>query len=545
VIGNRPNSLGTWSLTMTVNEALIRKEFREHRQQLIPLSAFVSGFLLLALPFGASTVLDAFYLFIALYYPALAGLFVATRIATGERTAGTLEFGKALPVPLESVARIRLFTGLLVCAAPILLATILVGVIELLTGNTALPDDRMASGVMRGQMQSLHVGPFGAIVYTGVISTVSTILVYIWSCVASVGRQNETRAGVASVFMLALWLVFSVVTIVGLQKARLFLDWPRPLLIAVINGFGPGAGLGLSEITFTFNQIRGLEMVVFAHIVVVLIQAKVLRFLIGRFCKNYGRDRRPALSGGVLSVRRPGIRERLAAATDKVVTFNPRIRSRIGALVWKQFRETLPVGLTGLCLIVGLAVLSGFGRNLMAQGFVTVGWMVALLFGVGAFATDLQDGVREFRMSRPTRPARWFMTQFFAGFGLFVGFVYLPFFALFALSIGVITSSRHGVVDVPTYFGSVLLMHAVTYSLAVAFCWLFRQRVHAGFFAGLASMGIILLPTLQAPDLFDLWDVAALASTRREYFVFLSVTFGTIAVASISACLSASFERFR
>ncbi|MFT5322739.1 MAG: hypothetical protein ACI8P0_000580 [Planctomycetaceae bacterium] len=528
---------------MTVNEALIRKEFREHRQQLIPLSAFVSGFLLLALPFGASTVLDAFYLFIALYYPALAGVFVATRIATGERTAGTLEFVKALPVPLESVARIRLFTGLLVCAAPILLATILVGVIELLTGNTAFPDDRMASGVMHGQMQSLHVGPFGAIVYTGAISTVSTILVYIWSCVASVGRQNETRAGVASVFMLALWLVVAVVTIVGFQKARLYFDWPRPLLIAVINGFGPGAGLGLSEITF--NQNRGPGMVVFAHIVVVLIQAKVLRFLIGRFCRNYGHDRRPALSAGALSVRRPGIRERLAAATDKVATFNPRIRSRIGALVWKQFRETLPVGLAGAFLIVVLAVLSGFGRNVMAQGLVTVGWMVALLFGVGAFATDLQDGVREFRMSRPTRPARWFMTQFVAGFGLFVGFVYLPFFALFAFSIGVITSSRHGVVDVPTYFGSVLLMHAVTYSLAVAFCWVFRQRVHAGFFAGLASMGIILLPTLQAPDLFDLWDVAALASPRHEYFVFLSVTFGTIAVASIAACLSARFERLR
>jgi hypothetical protein len=66
-------------------------------------------------------------------------------------------------------------------------------------------------------------------------------------------------------------------------------------------------------------------------------------------------------------------------------------------------------------------------------------------------------------MSRPTRPARWFLTQFSAGFGLFLGFVYLPFLAMFAVSSGIITSRRDGVVDVSAFFVSVLLMHGVTY----------------------------------------------------------------------------------
>jgi ABC-type transport system involved in multi-copper enzyme maturation permease subunit len=269
---------------MTVNEALIRKELREHRQLLILLSGFVSGVTLLSLPFGPSCVLDVYYLFVALYYSALAGLFVATRIAIGERNAGTMDFVRALPVSLTTFARIRLFIGGLVCAAPIVLATTLVAVTVLCTGNSAVPGDRMANGVMHGQMQSLNTGPFGAVIYTGILSTVSTLLVFIWSCVASVGRQNEARAGVASVCALIFWLIATMGTIVGLQRVKVF-DWLGCLLIAVVTGCGPGVGLGLSEITFNHN--RGIGLIVFSHIVVMLIQANILRILVNRFCNGY------------------------------------------------------------------------------------------------------------------------------------------------------------------------------------------------------------------------------------------------------------------
>jgi hypothetical protein len=280
---------------------LFRKELREHRQQLVVLSAFVVGVLLLAWPFGASTVLDVFYLFIALYYPALAGLFVATRVATGERTAGTREFVRSLPVALPTVAGIRLTTGLVVCAAPILLATMVVGIIELCSGNTAIPIDRIAQIVMGGQMSSLHVGPLGAVVYTGVLSTVSTVLVFLWSCVASVRQPNETRAGVASVCVLTLWLILSVTAILVMQnfKSSPWLTFP---VIVTVAGLGPGAGLGLSKITS--NSSAGTGLVVFSHLMVVLIQACVLTIVVRRFCNDYGNDRNVPVAGDEAPERR-------------------------------------------------------------------------------------------------------------------------------------------------------------------------------------------------------------------------------------------------
>ena len=69
--------------------------------------------------------------------------------------------------------------------------------------------------------------------------------------------------------------------------------------------------------------------------------------------------------------------------------------------------------------------------------------------------------------------------------------------------------------------------------------------MYAVFFAGLASLGVILSPTLLASDLFDLGDMATMDSSRIEYFVSLCVASGTIAVASVTAYLSWHFERLR
>ncbi len=372
-----------------IDRALVQKEWSEHSRKIAALSLILLGICAAALPFGVSALLDVFYLFVALYYPILGGTFLAMRIVAGERADGTDGFIDSLPVSPRRYALIRLLMGALSCCVPIAAAGLFV--VACVAVGPSLPGDAMARGVMTRVMGALDASEAAATAVVAGISTLSTFSVYVWTGVFGLGAASENAAGARAVVVLFIAAMIALVTYV------------IPGDPAVWNAPGPAGGLALLELlknyqpeqNVTWGTLRG-DMLLFLKLSLAFAaHVAVLTYLVRHWIRHY-----PSFSAEAVGwetqlwnrflARRKSVRS-VEQFKHKPANHPYRIarRSIHTALAWKQSRESLPTGLVALGISMMIGLLSGDSTRLAAEGFLVVGWMMALVMGTAAFLSDV------------------------------------------------------------------------------------------------------------------------------------------------------------
>jgi len=416
------------------------KEWREHVWKMIAVAAIalsIEGYLIVNYPAEGG---QAFLASLSLVPGAV---FIAMGVAAGERTAGSLDFLRSLPIGLWKWAVARLLAG----AVAVLMPLSFVVLLQLIAGRPA-----------RGDVPDLGQG----ITIVGLIC----LSVYLWTVAVGVERSSELRAGVAAVCLFVGWLALAMAVF---SLGVFFLPSLRPVygIVVVLSPVGAvrlgdaRAGLGVWQVA--------------------LLQVLTLAGLTWWSVRRYGRlvpsdDRSPAAT-------RP---DRLAPAA-----LRPSRRSPLVAMVWKEYREAKPICVAGLVIIgaltlpslIGLAGELGTQALRQAAGVIAfLGTLMALVLGVGGHAGDLHPGVWQFWRSRPIATAGWFWIKYLTG-----ATVLLATFEGATTAIDLLAGWPGTVVRDPVWWCGPVF-HLLAYSLAVWMVCQLRQPIYAG----ILSLGLLI-----------------------------------------------------
>ncbi|HWB12388.1 MAG TPA: hypothetical protein VG826_24400 [Pirellulales bacterium] len=383
-------------------------------------------------------------------------IFIAMGVAAGERTAGSLDFLRTLPVSRWKFAVARLSAG----AMALLLPLAAIVVLQILVGW-----EKKFDGPTPGQLT----------VFAGLLC----LSVYVWAVAAGVDRSSELGAGVAAVCLFVGWFALALALY---SLCRFFVPSLRRLYDFVFV-FSPVAAIRLTD---TPRLVAFWEV----FLAQLLALAGAGWWSVRRYGQlNASDDRSPAATSP----------DTLAPAALRACR-----RSRLAAIAWKEYRETGPICLAGLAILAALMLpmLVGLTRELgpgeLGSGFFTAltlgitafGTITAMVLGVGGYAGDLQPGVREFWRSRPIGVGGWFWTKYFTGAA-----VLLAVFDGALTGIDLLGGGPSLVVRDPFWWCGPVL-HLFAYSTSVWMVCQLRQPVYSGILALGLVISVVLLGEL-------------------------------------------------
>lgn len=472
------------------------KEWHEHKWKLAALVATLCGvmaLMLLSIDRRGSSEgpLLALRVVLVMCIVPLA-IFIGLGTAAGERSRGTLSFMQALPVPMWRVALNKVFFGLVTIAGAALLTLLFVYVwckIHALAGTPYHTAEQPDSSV-----------PFSFGIRNWFGNSALAILCvafsfYIWTIACGVNSKDEVSAGAVALLAMVLWTV-----LISYAVHWLF-DPPRPgfitgvfpqRLAVIAVSTTPGGALTL-ERWVSSNHIRDvLGLGIFAAIVSHLGLAAwyVLRF--GRITNR--------------EVRSPQVAIQSANQIDWLGS--PR-SSAFMSVAWKQFRESMPIVLAGLAGIIGITAATQltewaefdnptFHVGEIYNGIaVVLGFVMAMVIGVGVCFYDVQPPLNAFWRSRPINADLWFCCKFITGLVVLLAAIYVPMFLIWAMgdSTGVNKLDFTGAYTLP-------IAHVAVFASAVAMTCLIRNAIYAA----ILSVVFMYLGVLLA---FATWYVAA------------------------------------
>ena len=199
--------------------------------------------------------------------------------------------------------------------------------------------------------------------------------------------------------------------------------------------------------------------------------------------------------------------ERTSAQTEWLSA--PR-QSPATAIIWKQFRESGPVAITGIAVSAGVTliaiIISVFDVHLsiseaigQTYPFMAIffGMIVALVAGIGVCHSDISPKINEFWRSRPIQPDLWFWIKFATGLLVVLASIYLPIGLLAAIHIPV----SKGWHDADAGYLPPMMQLAVFAAAVVTTC-LVRQAVYAA----ILSIAVVYLGTLLGMAIYLLPD---------------------------------------
>jgi len=117
---------------------------------------------------------------------------------------------------------------------------------------------------------------------------------------------------------------------------------------------------------------------------------------------------------------------------------SPPRSSPFTAIVWKQIRESAPLVLVGLVGVVGIGAVFIIGdpafyirrldqlTMLLAGIIVSIGFLVALIVGIGVCLYDVEPRLSTFWRSRPINPNTWFWSKYLTGLFVLLAALYVP-----------------------------------------------------------------------------------------------------------------------
>jgi hypothetical protein len=391
-----------------------------------------------------------------LLYTLFAGVFLAMRIALGERTHGTLGFSLALPASRRTIAGVRLAAGLLTLIVPIVIGAI---VMTPLLGSGLLEHAELRGEPLGGPYVRLperpSLSPAGAV---GLLWTVTAVVI---ACgvefvllLSVFGAKRKAESQIA---------FFGVVAAVGWMLAQGLYD--------VMNGW-VGALLPSSFIIlYSYGTLEGdYTDLTFAHSLwlPLLVNLGVLGLLTWWFVERYGTGR-----AAVAPEKRSAWKLRVPSLLSGLPVPVP---NRAAALIWLNLRQSLPLALAGLLLasLIALTTVNSLGNESFRSQLPANMWWVATLWatvvGAGIFAAEVRPDLAAFWRSRPIGVGGWFWIKF--AVGLLAVLLVLDG-ATIAVGWGTPIGHTSGLSW--SYIACIPILHAVLYSLAVlGVCWLRR-----------------------------------------------------------------------
>ena len=416
-------------------------------------------------------------------YVVIAGLFVAMSVAAGENSRRTMRFLQAMPVPMWKAALAKLLIAVVTVTIPLLIVVVTVRLsvsrydptgqlqLEALQRLTS-PSDRYFHNYYLWQI---------------VAGTLATTSLLIWGAAAGVNRADEIRAGaVGFLIVTGVWLFYAA----GLwltEKCIGTVPTTASLLIAALPG---GLGIAAHKVV---NESTGYVAVFW--FLGLLSHAAVLAW----FLRQFGRVAVPPKRG---------------VAGEWNLSFwrsknSLPLHTPLGAIVWKQVRETGPLALFAIVgVVVFTLLLQWYGQGDMRSfneiliGLtVSVGILVTLVSGVGVLLEDYHPNVNTFWRSRPINPHLWFAVKYLTGIVILASA-----FAPLPIAVNWASGWRSGSPE--ETLGAILLFLAI-YTLTLTAYALVRQPIYAVILAmgslwplGLMDAGIAYNLTRRlGPDL--------------------------------------------
>lgn len=448
---------------------LIWKEWREQIWKMISLTAIVlsvEAYSSFSDARAGERAIAGFGLFCGI----AGAFFIAIGVAAGERTAGSLDFLRALPLARWKWAAVRLAMGAIAAIVPIVVTAIAMLLLDSTMRATADTQRYLSAGAT---------------------AALCCISVYAWTVAAGVRSVSELRAGLAAICLL----------VGGIALSAILMSIGAGRLVRWLIMFSPSGVSYLPDPAHP-SPLDSLDLSS-------VLCGQLASFIATSwwFVRRYATltsadDRSPA-----------------ASEANPSATLRPALRSPLAAIVWKEYREALPMCLAGLAIAAAVVlptVLSATGAAgseklpVMSGFLVFLGTIMALVLGVGGLAGDLEAGVWQFWRSRPISATSWFWLKYATGaVVLMLVFDGVP--AVIDLLVG---GPGLLVREAPFWAGP--LLHLLAYSAAVWMVCQLRQPIYAGILA----LGVFF--SLLSPGVFPIgrpllsWlDVSRLSTCRH------------------------------
>ncbi|MCA9111409.1 MAG: hypothetical protein KDA52_15760 [Planctomycetaceae bacterium] len=437
---------------------LFRKEWLEHRWKLASLCVIAIGVFLVC-GFGEWNEVTQAAMVTCVGYALVAPIFVGMSVSASETSQGTLAFVAAQPVAMEQTTLIRWLSGMLLLLSPICLVTFLAVLIEsLVPQKFGMFWDESVLNLGQASWHGLTLG--------GVMAA----NLYAWITAIAGHQRTELRGALVGMIVTFVMLLLSITFLEGSDNPRV--TAPLSMFGLISTPLGGFAWWLLKQ-----RDSMSLTPVVLAWQIVVIL------LLLGVFVGRYGQIE-------PLTARWKRWWETQAVRSLGMPRSSPSM-----ALVWLQWRESIPVCFAGVAGTILILLVFGLGSSLDGVHLrqETFTWLmglatasVSLMIGAVGFTNDLQPKLYTFWRSRPIAPTQWFWLRYGAGFAS------ISLFYLFPMTLlGVTAIVQYGNAWLLVFLPLVSL---VVYSLGVFCACTVRQPVYAVILAACGAMLVFLAP---------------------------------------------------
>ncbi|MGE3316206.1 MAG: hypothetical protein AB7O26_13905 [Planctomycetaceae bacterium] len=493
---------------------LAKKEWQEHRWNVLALTVILIGaFLTIRVDPDYSRDFKFYVEILLLGYGLFAPTFIAMSVCSAEYSSRSVGFVRSLPIARWKVALIRIVSGLVALIVP----PILMGAVASLT--------LLENWIHNESLRDSFVGDLTAVELVQYIAVALACYanVYAWIVAFAANLRWEFRACMAGLLITVGLLAAGIYGEVGPGGTPKFPDVSAVRLMSVVIGpiFVPN---GSVIVRYDWNLF---VVTAVGHLLLV---AGLLAIAV----RQYGREENWIAS---LVKWAPIPEFRLRRQHEPRAALGPPLASPERALVWLQLRQSIPVCIVAVLMLIGVSFVVEHKDRWDVFGiYPFIGCLLALVIGVGSYVHELDPKLYTFWRSRPISPSNWFWLKFMAGlFALLI--VYdLPIFLLLR------NQSRPGA----GYSGYAswfpLMLHFVTFTFAVLAACSIRHVVYSMLLAALATSMLFLVPWVYSsvPDFYAFWSLATrpnvLGLESLVKGVALSMPVG-IAAAIVSAFL--------
>jgi hypothetical protein len=413
----------------TIASTLAWKEWHEHKWKLAALVATTCSVSALILRERSPWIFDAIRVTLVICIVPLA-IFIGLGSAANERSRNTFRFLQAFPVTMWRVALNKLLAGAATIVATVLLT------IGFAYVWCAIAGIHFSGAELRPAPQPFTFG-LSASPFIDLIAPVLYIALsfYIWASACGVNRKDEVSAGAIALLLMVIWTALVIFCVHGLDLATKASPEHRLAAVrvaAVAFSTIPGGLMHIPELNNTWGLQGQIEnLLLLGAIAAFITHAGLIAWYIVRF----GR-----LSN--LEVRSAQAAKRTLSAYEWLGT--PR-RSAFTSIAWKQLREGGPIAMLSLAGIIafvaffqGIEWLETGRRSNVGEIYIAtaafVGFIVALMIGLGVAFYDIQPQIVTFWRSRPINPDLWFWCKFITGLTVLLAAIYIPMWFVAELS---------------------------------------------------------------------------------------------------------------
>jgi hypothetical protein len=358
---------------------MIWKEWMEQRHRcLVTVLTMVVYYFAVRMAAESRDEAEGFLLIGAIFISMLTPLYMAMGAFASERSGRTIDVLCAMPANSFMVAVVKIIVAAVATVIPTLIGWFLL---------------YQFASASRGDDLLLMLGVFVA----------QSGLILVWAVSLGAGARSEGR--VATIGVLALLASWAIAVLLDMSPYR-----------ALVLFFTPAAPLGWT----TGDRTKESALIFIAS------QACMLTALLSWCAWRWRRE--------------PLWRWPRRRAQAMGHTSHHPIRSPIGALVWREYKESLPISAAIVLILMGfvtlvvitqvphintdsisLIILLANLPDVLAMGLAFIIGPMTVFVAVNVAASDLEPKLYDFWLARPIGTSRWFIARFVGGASAWIG----------------------------------------------------------------------------------------------------------------------------